>query len=167
MAKNHPYSCRTDMALESHNFWKGSAGQKEELPGLSCRSYTLHGLEVTQIQILDDEAAQALGKARGRYFSLSLPKLFDRGSIDFPNAAKAVAELVSSLCGKQPKSVLVAALGNPDITPDALGSLAAGSILVTRHLDRNNFPQFASLALCRPGGAGYQRHRERPAGKAA
>ena len=53
--------------------------------------------------------------------------------------------------------MLVAALGNPDITPDALGSLAAGSILVTRHLKKSGSPGFEgffSLALCRPGVLG-------------
>ena len=50
--------------------------------------------------------------------------------------------------------MLVAALETPDITPDALGSLAAGSILVTRHLKKSGHPGFEgilfSLALCRP-----------------
>ena len=53
--------------------------------------------------------------------------------------------------------MLVAALGNPDITPDALGSLAAESILVTRHLKETqpeDFAAFCSLALCRPGVLG-------------
>ena len=51
----------------------------------------------------------------------------------------------------------MAALGNPDITPDALGSLAAAQILVTRHLKQQapeDFSVFSSLALCRPGVLG-------------
>ena len=54
-------------------------------------------------------------------------------------------------------TVLAAALGNPDITPDALGPLAAESILVTRHLKEQqpeDFAAFCSLALCRPGVLG-------------
>ena len=51
-----------------------------------------------------------------------------------------------------PRSALVAALGNPDVTPDAVGPLAAQSVLVSRHLVRD--PLFRSLcptALCRTG----------------
>ena len=51
----------------------------------------------------------------------------------------------------------MAALGNPDITPDALGSLAASNIIVTRHLKQQipaDFAAFSSLALSRPGVLG-------------
>ena len=60
-------------------------------------------------------------------------------------------------CCQSHENVLVAALGNPDITPDALGSLAAAGILVTRHLKQQapaEFDAFSSLALCRPGVLG-------------
>ena len=53
--------------------------------------------------------------------------------------------------------MLVAALGNPDITPDALGPLTASHLIVTRHLKHSGdpiFSSFHSLALCRTGVLG-------------
>ena len=154
MAEKQILSIRTDMAIESHNFWKGKSGEQGESPGVLYQREKLFGLDVTEIKILNPEGEEALGKARGTYFSLSLPQIFDRGSLDFTSAVKAVADLIKRFGTAQYESFLVAALGNPDISPDALGSLAAGSILVTRHLDRKTFPQFSSLALCRPGVLG-------------
>ena len=70
---------------------------------------------------------------------------------------RALAELITRCLPGKHDEVLAAALGNPDITPDALGSLTAGSLLVTRHLkerDPKQFDRFCSLALCRPGVLG-------------
>ena len=53
--------------------------------------------------------------------------------------------------------MLGAALGNPDITPDALGPLCASQVLATRHLkarDETLWEGFSSVSLCRPGVLG-------------
>ena len=154
MGKYRNFSIRTDMAHEAHRLWQGSAGERTKLNGVRSATTQIHGLELIETQILDAEGEQALGKARGKYFSLSLPRLFDRGAAEFADCAGALSELIRRCAGDEFQSVLIAALGNPDITPDALGNLAAGNILVTRHLDREEFPQFNSVALCRPGVLG-------------
>ena len=136
---------RTDMADEARSLWNRSAGANTELPGVIAREENLGGLAVTAVEITDEAGAHALGKAPGKYFSLDLPVHFDRGAEEFASAVGTLAALISRCIPDGADSVLVAALGNPDITPDALGSLAAGSILVTRH---------SSLALCRPGVLG-------------
>ena len=148
------FSIRTDMADEAHRLWQGGAAQRTKLNGVRSATEHIHGLELIETQILDSEGEQALGKARGKYFSLSLPRLFDRGAAEFSDCVAALAELILRCTGTEFQSVLVAALGNPDITPDALGNLAAGNILVTRHLSREEFPQFKSVSLRRPGVLG-------------
>ena len=145
---------RTDMADEARSLWNRSAGESTKLPGVIAREENLGGLDVTAVEITDEEGARALGKAPGKYFSLDLPVHFDRGAEEFASAVGTLAALISRCIPEGADSVLVAALGNPDITPDALGSLAAGSILVTRHLKKSGSPGFEgffSLALCRPG----------------
>jgi len=154
MEKEGYFNVRTDMADEAHRLWQGSAGARTKLKGVRAASSELFGLELLETEILDGDGEQALGKAKGRYFSLSLPRLFDRGAEDFGAAAGALAELIKRCMPRSFERLLVAALGNADITPDALGNIAAASILVTRHLDRSEFPQFCSLALCRPGVLG-------------
>ena len=151
------FPVRTDMADEAHRLWSRSAEDASALTGVEARSETIHGLDVNTDRILDETGAEALGRAVGQYYALSLPAYFDRGSEDFAPAVRAVALLIRRCLNTPCDSVLVAALGNPDITPDALGSLAASSVLVTRHLKESgnaDFSGFSSLALCRPGVLG-------------
>lgn len=144
-------SVRTDMACELR---KQHAG---EIPGVRCGTEKLYGHEVFTVDIFNMEGERKIGKPQGRYYTLTLPRWFDRGSEDFESAVEAMAHLIKRCLPNEHEQVLVAALGNPDITPDALGSLAAGSILVTRHLkltQAEQFDSFCSLSLCRPGVLG-------------
>ena len=142
---------RTDMAGELRRQHAG------EIPGVRCCTESLHGLEVFSVDIYEKEGEKIIGKEMGHYYTLSLPRWFDHGSDEFPDTVSALSELIKRCLPPQHEQVLVAALGNPDITPDALGSLTAGSVLVTRHLkekEPDSFSQFCSLALCRPGVLG-------------
>lgn len=144
-------SVRTDMAAELRQRQAG------ELPGVGCQQEHLRGLPVFIVDIFDREGELRLGKSMGQYYTLTLPRWFDRGCESFSDAVHALSELIGRCLPGEHDRVLVAALGNPDITPDALGSLAAGSILVTRHLkekEPEKFSGFCSLALCRPGVLG-------------
>lgn len=149
--KNRMQNTRTDMAEELRRRHAG------EIPGVKCEAQTLHGLSVFALEVMNAEGEAALGKPRGHYYTLCLPRFFDRGSERFSDAVTALSELIRRCLPEEHENVLVAALGNPDITPDALGSLAAGSVLVTRHLkekEPDSFSDFCSLALCRPGVLG-------------
>lgn len=150
------YQGRTDIATESFRQLDGSAEALTEKQGVIAAHERLHGLEVMAVDILNETGARTLGKPVGKYFTLDLPQRFERGAEQFEAAAKAVGDLICRCCQSH-ENVLVAALGNPDITPDALGSLAAAGILVTRHLKQHapaEFDAFSSLALCRPGVLG-------------
>ena len=150
------YQGRTDIATESFRQLDGSAWELTEKQGVIAAQERLHGLELMAVEVLNAQGSQALGKPIGKYFTLDLPQRFERGAEQFEAAAQAVSELIRRCCKKY-DSVLVAALGNPDITPDALGSLAASNIIVTRHLKQQapaDFAAFSSLALSRPGVLG-------------
>lgn len=145
---------RTDVASEAHrDYKKGKA-----LPGVSAREETLNGFPLYSVEIKNKDGAQALRKPVGKYYTLEPERFFERGSDSFAPAAQAVAQLIKNCSdGLSPSSVLVAALGNPDITPDALGPLTASHLIVTRHLKHSGdpiFSSFHSLALCRTGVLG-------------
>ena len=145
---------RTDMASEAHrDYKKGKA-----LPGVSAKEETLNGFPLYSVEIINEDGAQALRKPVGKYYTLEPERFFERGSDSFAPAAQAVAQLIKNCSdGLSPSSVLVAALGNPDITPDALGPLTASHLIVTRHLKHSGdpiFSSFHSLALCRTGVLG-------------
>lgn len=142
---------RTDMASELKQRFPG------EIPGVRYDTECISGMEVFSVDIYNEVGEKKIGKPKGQYFTLSLPRWFDRGSENFSNVVCALARLIKRCIPKESENVFVAALGNPDITPDALGSLAAASILVTRHLklrEPENFKQFCSLSVCRPGVLG-------------
>ena len=144
-------NARTDMAEELRR------QHAEDIYGVECKEEILHGMSVFSVNIKNGNGAKVIGKPIGKYHTLCLPKWFDRGSEFFIDAVYAMAELINRCFPNKHDNVLIAALGNPDITPDALGSLTAESVLVTRHLkesDKEKFSRFCSLALCRTGVLG-------------
>lgn len=150
------YKGRTDLASESFRQLGDDSGALTQIKGVRAVNEKLEGLDVLSVEILDNEGAKAIGKPAGKYFTLDTPEHFERGAEQFPSLVKALAQLIGR-CGESFNRVLVAALGNPDITPDALGNLAASNILVTRHLKEGGiqgFEAFSSLALSRPGVLG-------------
>ena len=144
---------RTDLASEVRRRLCDGASVTE-LPGVLAREERLEGFPVTTVEILDPRGEKALGKPRGTYITMELPpRLRDR----FGDAARTLSLLIRRCAGALPPRVLLAALGNPDITPDALGSLAAEHLLVTEHLKERDpaaFASFRSTMLCRPGVLG-------------
>lgn len=152
-----PIYGRTDLASEAHQI--ASRGVRSgRLEGVSARQEEINGLPVTAVEVLNEKGAEAIGKPVGKYFTLELEGHFERGSDAFPDAAATVAELIRR-CGAVDRSrkIFIAALGNPDITPDALGPLAASNILVTRHLKASapkEFACFRATVLCRTGVLG-------------
>lgn len=127
---------RTDLALESHQLWQQQAGQTTQLPGVKAEDRTREGFPVTAVQVLDREGARALDKEIGTYLTLTLDGLERREEDSFFRAVRAVAAELSTLLPPPVENspVLVVGLGNPAITPDALGPLVHRHTLVTRHL---------------------------------
>ena len=145
---------RTDRAAEAfERINPGSAA----LSGAAARQEELFGLPLFAVSITGEEASEKIGKPLGQYYTLSLASPLTRAAPDFGAAAAAVAALIRRCGVPEAGGVLVAALGNPDITPDALGPLCASSVLVTRHLKAGGDPLwngFASVSLLRTGVLG-------------
>lgn len=119
---------RTDLAVETLT-------PHVTLPGVTTRTRCRNGFAVTEVEISAESAAKKLGKPQGRYMTIDLAPLTAREPAAFHNACNALAaELSAILSLRKNAPVLVVGLGNPAITPDAVGPLALGKILVTRHL---------------------------------
>lgn len=141
---------RTDLALEAHALWKESAGETAALPGVAAREEDCLGFPLTRVEILDEEGERALGKPRGVYCTLEVDGLRTPGAL--AQAARAAAEVLSPLLPEE-GTVLVCGLGNPAMTPDALGPRALDHLLVTRHL-REVLPGFRPVAALAGGVLG-------------
>ena len=91
-------------------------------------------LEIQRIRVFTQEAAKALGKPVGRYVSVRLTDgMIDAYSEQAKLRTKLIAREIKALCGGK-GGVLVAGLGNRDITPDAVGPLCADRVFATRHI---------------------------------
>ena len=147
---------RTDLALEARELWQESVGKTTRLPGVKARETKLQGYPLTRVDILDEAGKQALGKPVGSYRTLDLTAFWQRGDGFFDRAVQAAGQQLRELLPEQ-GTVLVAGLGNRAMTPDAVGPLAADSVLVTRHLlsaQPKQLSGFRAVAALRPGVLG-------------
>ncbi len=115
---------RTDLALEVREL-------HPDCPGVECTERTIDDVTVTTMTI-GRQAAGRLGRAAGRYITISLPPLTDHAFLP-DRRYETVSEQLGHMLPRE-GTVLVAGLGNMSITPDALGPRAVGMIPATRHI---------------------------------
>lgn len=119
-------SIRTDLAMEAVE----SFG--ETLPvGVKRQEEEKNSLKIIRMEV-DEGAEQAIGKRAGRYITVEVGS-FENAAQNFSDEITALADELSELLPSD-GTVLVAGLGNNDITPDALGPKTIDQILATRHI---------------------------------
>ncbi|WP_276356309.1 GPR endopeptidase [Cohnella caldifontis] len=127
------YNVRTDLALEAHEL----AALGSEIPGVKKETDNAGGILVTRMHIQNDEGARRIGKMMGNYVTIEVPELRKGDSDLLDEVATVFAREFEAFLGRvgvgRDSSVLVAGLGNWNVTPDALGPLVVENILVTRH----------------------------------
>ena len=147
---------RTDLALEARELWQESAERTSRLSGVKATKTKLEGYPLTRVEILDQRGEKALGKPKGSYLTIDLTSFWQRKADFFERAVRAVGrELKTLLPAEGP--VLIVGLGNAAMTPDAVGPLAADSVLITRHLIAampRQFSGFRPVAVFRAGVLG-------------
>ena len=104
---------RTDLALEAAENLQAGGPAAGELSGVVTRTERRQGVSVTEVRILDETGARALGKPVGRYVTMELE------SQPFSQQAACLASLLAELLPRGP--VLTAGIGNRDMTCDAIG----------------------------------------------
>ena len=135
---------RTDLALEAAENLQAGGPAAGKLSGVVTRTEQRQGVSVTEVRILDETGARALGKPVGRYVTMELE------SQPFSQQAACLASLLAELLPRGP--VLTAGIGNRDMTCDAIGPTAVDHLLVTRHLVCSGQEPFRGMgelsALC-------------------
>lgn len=127
---------RTDLAIERKEIIDEEAGENVEIKGIRMDK-TDYGEDViaTRINILDDAGADKLGKPVGTYITIEATGIIDDNENVKDNAVTAVSEELKKMIRFHYKlKVLVAGLGNRQVTPDSLGPETASKIRVTAHL---------------------------------
>lgn len=143
---------RTDLAVERRDM-AGAAELKgiisSEKQGESCRA--------SVIEIISEEGARAIGKPMGKYITLEMDSFPDSSEL-FDGRFEMLRAFISELIPAS-GSVLVAGLGNTDITSDAVGPKCAGEVLATRHISEEQkkdlkLPELRAVSVIVPGVTG-------------
>ena len=147
------FDIRTDLALEAHEL--ASKNKQHTVDGVIFREEYKEGYKLTRVEIISPEGEKATGKPMGKYLTLDVGKIWERGSEEFNDICLAVAELINELTINS-SSILFVGLGNTDITADALGPKTVQNIIVTRHLkdeapDVFNKMEFCDISAFAPG----------------
>lgn len=119
-------SIRTDLALEAKENVSGS------LTGVTVTEKRMGKTKVTRLNVVTDEAAARLGKEKGTYITCEFGRL--TGDISSQDERLGIVGGIIRELVPESGCVLVAGIGNHNITPDALGPKAAQKVLATRHI---------------------------------
>lgn len=118
----------TDLALEMRET------AKHPDDGIAYHRQEKDGITVTRIEIQNERGQRELQRPKGNYITIECER--DFRSVQYQDLCIDVLceTLKELLCGA--RSALICGIGNRDITPDALGPMAAARILATRHISK-------------------------------
>lgn len=141
---------RSDLAVELKSRVKDSEGISSETEKFGI-------ITVTRIQVTNEQGAKSLGKPIGNYINIDIPDLLYHGG-EYRFLQDIIIKELNALpfCDDD---VLVAGLGNRNITPDALGPQVAEKILATRHLspylkEQTGLSTLKNVSVIQPGVLG-------------
>ena len=129
------FQVRTDLALETREKFEED---NVEIKGVrveeECREES--EIKITTMVIETENGAKAMGKPKGTYITLEAASLDSQDEDYHREVSVELARLIQRLLPekKDPVSVLVAGLGNREVTPDALGPRVVDNMLITRHV---------------------------------
>ncbi len=130
------YGVRTDLAVEARESFAGSG---VEIHGVIVEEEydEDRDIRLTRVEIASEKGARAMGKPVGNYLTLEVPGMAVPDEDYHREISETLARCLKELMGEEKeRSILVAGLGNRDVTPDALGPEAVSNLLITRHLIR-------------------------------
>ena len=143
---------RTDLAIERHD------ALGENVPnGVEIETENAEGAVLTAIRVRTPEAAAALGKPVGVYYTVEVENFPDAQSL-LDDRLRLITDVLRRLLPNE-GPVLVAGLGNLNATPDALGPKCAAQILATRHISKEmreklDLPPLREVSVLTPGVTG-------------
>ena len=117
---------RTDLALEAREIFG------EDIKGVKFEESEKEDIKVSRLKITSDKAGAKLGKEKGTYVTLEMPPLSDNYKTP-DGKLEVIAQEIKHLIPVN-GLVMIAGLGNTEITPDALGPKSVSKIIATRHI---------------------------------
>lgn len=119
----------TDLALESREL----AGT-DNIEGVEVTERKKKNARITAIVVKNEQGERVLGKPKGTYITVEITPFTTDGEL-FDGRLDAVGEELKRLLPEE-GLILVAGLGNDQITPDALGPKSLDYVFATRHITK-------------------------------
>lgn len=129
------FQVRTDLALETREKFEED---NVEIKGVKIDEEIMEESEIkiTTVVIETENGAKVMGKPKGTYITLEAPHMTEQDEGSHREISVQLAKILQKLIPieKEKVSVLVAGLGNREVTPDALGPRVIDNMLITRHI---------------------------------
>ena len=129
------YNIRTDLALEEKERFESD---QVEVQGVVLEEEydKEREIRVTTVRIETENGAKTMGKPVGTYLTIEAPNLSSPDEGIHREVSEELAKYIKELIKieKEDYVVLVAGLGNRQVTPDALGPHVVDNLAITRHI---------------------------------
>lgn len=140
---------RTDLAVECYE-----ESKKTEINGVKV----VNENGVTTVSVLNKNGEREIGKPVGTYITVDVPSFVNDTDI-FDGRLKKISDILKNLLPPECDNILVAGLGNMDITADALGPKTNSYVLATRHISSDlrkemGFENLKNVSTVRTGVLG-------------
>ena len=123
-----------DLALEAKEVLEKDSEKLTELQGVKAKTTEYEEYKITYVTVLNDLGEKKLGKPKGKYITIEMPKFKEYGQAFYKVVSEELSGIIKKLNLKQNPTVLVIGLGNEKITSDALGPMCIDKLIVSRHL---------------------------------
>ena len=140
------FQIRTDLAVETSESRRG----EKDVSGFRVEtSREGDGIVITKVCIETQKAAKTLGKPRGTYISIEADQMMEEDAGYHREISDVFSRQLKQFLPEDynNRKILIVGLGNREVTPDALGPLAAGNLCITRHLE----PEGQTISAIVPG----------------
>ncbi len=157
---NASCNARTDLALEVRESFEED---NVEISGVVLEEDYVKDkdIKITRVVIKDKHGQEAMGKPMGTYITIEAPHLQEDDESYHEPLTEEIVRYIKELLGDYEKGeVLIAGLGNREVTPDALGPKVVDNLFVTRHLIKEYGEEFKtknkmeSMSAIAPGVMG-------------
>lgn len=132
------YNFRTDLADERTNIFKKNNNIVEEnIDGIETNIRNNENIKITEIKVVNDNGANAIGKPMGNYITIDINKLKVATDEEIEKYGNILSEELKKLIEKhaaKQDEILVVGLGNIYVTPDSLGPKVINELDITRHI---------------------------------
>lgn len=140
---------RTDLALELKE--EKNIGSAESGIIVKTRIDTANHIKETKILIQNKKGERSLGKPKGSYITIEAGDLSSNDGSFHKEMSEALFLNLRQLLGKR-KKILIARLGNANVTADSLGPKVVNNLCITRHLQKEGIGKYQfELSAIAPG----------------